>query len=79
MHYLSPVKRATHRTTVVDRVEAECGSCGQLAQLSLTESRLARRPLDLLRSERDDRVDRWISCSHCERRYPAGRATAFLS
>jgi hypothetical protein len=71
--YRQGVTGSTRRTTVVQRAEAECGSCGQLAELTLRETRRVRRPLDVFRRGLDDRVDRWISCSVCRRTYPAGR------
>ncbi len=51
-----------------------CGSCGQMADLHLTESSYQRRWYEALKVSIDDRVDRRVRCSTCRRTYPV-RAT----
>ncbi len=51
-----------------------CGSCGSLAELRLTESSYERTWRDTFRGSIDDRVDRRVTCSACERTYPVRSA-----
>lgn len=51
-----------------------CGSCGETADLRLTESGYPRDWRDMLKSDIDDRVDRRVTCSACRRTYPVRAA-----
>ena len=54
-----------------------CASCGEEADLRLTESSFKRSWRDVFDSSFDARVDRRVSCSACRRTYPvrSGDAT----
>ena len=47
-----------------------CASCGEEADLRLTESSFKRGWRDVFDSGFDARVDRRVSCSACQRTYP---------
>ena len=51
-----------------------CASCGEEAELRLTESSFKRGWKDVFDSAFDARVDRRVSCSACRRTYPVRAA-----
>jgi len=53
-----------------------CASCGEEADLRLTESSFKRGWKDVFDSAFDARVDRRVSCSACLRTYPVRAADA---
>ena len=67
------VEFVPHRRKVqLGTVRARCGSCGQEAELVLSEIRPQRQLGDLFKSDLDLRVDRRVTCSACESTYPGG-------
>ena len=62
-----------HRRKIqLGTVHGRCGSCGEDAELVLSEIRPQRQVGDLFKSDLDLRIDRRVTCSLCDATYPGG-------